>query len=212
MVVAVDVGYDGIFLEHPDVVAPVVEVLVDWVVVERHDLLAGRDALVESGLEPVKVFLLDVAVAHLHEGAAVDADDDERVDFGDEAVVAPEVDEGLRGALAPVVLVVAGQNVERMSDAVEDGLDVFELLVRALVGEVAVDDDKVVAAVVDFTDSDAQHRVAGVARSDVDVAEDGEALARHCHGPAQEQGRKKQFVEFHYFTMTNFDLPSALTI
>lgn len=63
-----------------------------------------------------------------------------------------------------------------MPDAVEDVFDVCELLVRTFVGEVAVDDDKVEQGAVYFVDGNTQGRIAWIAGSDVDVAQDGNAL------------------------------------
>ena len=123
-----------------------------------------------------------MSVAHLHIRAAVDADNDERVGSRDEAVVAPKVDKSLCGTLTPVVLVVAGEYVERMSDAVECALDICELLVGTFVGEVAVDDDHVEVGSVDFVDGHAQGRVAGVARGHMYVAEYCDALCAGAEG------------------------------
>ena len=153
--------------------------------IEGEHAAPGSDEAVEGGFEPVEVFLLDVAVAHLHEGATVYAYDHEGVDYGYESVVAPEVDESFGGALAPCVLVVARENAEGMADLVEDALDVAELGVGSFVGEVAVHHYKVERGGVDVVDGFFELSFAGVAGLDVNVGED-------CNSLAPNGGRESQ--------------------
>ena len=130
---AVDVPYHGILLKKLYIVGHIVEVGEEGIVVEIEHTAAIGDEAVEGGAQPVEVFLLHVSVAHLHVGAAVDTYEHERVDGGDEAVVAPEVYEGFCSALAPVVLMIAGEHEQRVPDSVESGFHVCELAVGALV-------------------------------------------------------------------------------
>lgn len=107
MVVAAQVGDDGIFFQHLHIVAVVVEIGIDGVVIETEHLHARFYPLGQGLVEPQEVFLLDVTVAHFHEGATVHAHNHERVDIEDEAVGAPQVVEGLARALAPSVFMIA---------------------------------------------------------------------------------------------------------
>lgn len=55
----------------------------------------------------------------------------------DKAVAAPQVVEGLAGALAPIVLVITRNHIQRMGNTVQNALDVAQLHITALVGQVA---------------------------------------------------------------------------
>ena len=116
-------------------------------------LHARLNHLGERLVEPGEIFLLDVAIAHLHEGAAVHSYHHQLAHGEHKAVIAPQVIERFASTLAPVVLVVSRNHIEWMSDAVENRLHVAQLHVATLVGEVARHEHRIHIGVVDFLHS-----------------------------------------------------------
>ena len=153
--------------------------------IDAEHLLSGFDPLGQRLVEPDEVFLLDVSVAHFHERAAVHAYHHQVAHLEDETVAAPQVVEGLAGTLAPVVLMVARDDIERFCDAVEDAFHVAQLDVAAFVGEVAGHQHHVGVAGIDFGHRLAQFAFIGVTRRHMHVAQDGKPLGlntQHTHG------------------------------
>ena len=122
-----------------------------------------------------------MAVAHLHERTAVHAYHHQVAHGEDKAVVAPQVVEGFARALAPVVLVVARDDIEGLGNAVENRLHVQQLLVAALVGEVAGHEHGVNVECVYLLHSQFEFALVGIAWGDVNVAKDCQLL-RHQVG------------------------------
>ena len=139
-----------IFLENIDIGTVVVQVIEDGIMVDTQDLHARLDHRRERAVEPQQVFLLDVAVPHLHERTAIHTHDHQIVHSKDKAICPPNVIESLASALAPVVLVVAGDDIQWMGDTVENSLDIIQLFVTALVGQVTRQQDSIDAGAVDF--------------------------------------------------------------
>ena len=118
------VSDDGILFENIHISAVIIQVIKNRIMVDAKHPHAGLYHHRESAVEPQEVFLLDVAVAHLHERPAVHAHNHQVIDREYKAVTPPQVVEGFAGALAPVVLVVAGNDIKRMRDIVKYYLDV----------------------------------------------------------------------------------------
>ena len=124
VVMAALMGDNGVFLEDVHISAVIVQVVEYRIMVDAQHLHARLYHCRKGAVKPQEVFLLDVTVAHLHERAAVHAHDHQVIDREDKTVVAPQVVEGFAGTLAPVVLVIARNDIQGMRNAVEDTLDV----------------------------------------------------------------------------------------
>ena len=175
VIVTTLMGDDRVFLENIDIGAIVVQVIENGIVVDTQHPHARLDHHVECAIEPQEVFLLDVTVAHLHKRAAIHAHDYQIINREHKAVTTPQVVEGLAGTLAPVVLVVTGNDIQRMGDTVQDALDVEQLLVAALVGEVACHHHGINVGRVYLGNGFTQFALIGIAGSDMHIAQDGQS-------------------------------------
>ena len=158
-------------MQHGDIVAIIVQVVENGVVIHTQHFLSGSGTLGKGLVEPQQVFLLDVAVAHLHERTAIHSYHHQIADFKDKAVVAPEVVKSLACALAPVVLMIAGNHVEWLADAVHNVLHVLQLRVATLVGEVAREHHRFGIGCVDFGHGLSEFPLISVAGRNMNVAE-----------------------------------------
>ena len=136
VIMPVEVRNHGIVGEEVDVIFVVVEVVLQRIVIERQHTArrAGRQILIEGAAQPVQVLLLDMPVAHLHIRTAVDAYYHHVAQLTHKAVIAPQIHKGLRGRLAPGVLMIARQHRQGVSHAVKDTLHISKLGIRAFVG------------------------------------------------------------------------------
>ena len=105
------VSNDRIFRQYTSIFIIVVKVSKQRIMVHAQHLHAWLHHLAERFVEPREVFLLDVPIAHLHEWAAVHAYHHQFAHSEHKAVIAPQVVERLAGTLAPVVLVVARNDI-----------------------------------------------------------------------------------------------------
>ena len=179
VVVAIDMPYHGVVRQYGKIGLIVVEVVLQRIVVERQHFLTGCDIFVKCGAQPVQVFLFDVAVAHLHKGAAVYAYYHQRILLENEAVAAECVDDGLCGRLRPVVLMVARKHIEREAYLLKYIVHIGNLFVGTLVGEVAVHYHCIVVAFVHFGYCLTKFGVVCVARCHMYVAEHHKTLRLH---------------------------------
>ena len=187
VIMATLVGDNRILLEDVHIGAVVVQIIKYRIMIDAQHPHSRLDHHVQSAVQPQEVLLLDVTVAHLHERATVHAHHHEIIYRKDKTVAAPQVVEGLAGALAPVVLVIAGDDVQRMGNAVEDGFDIAQLLVAALVGEVTGHHHGINIGRVNLGHGFAQLTLIGITRGDMNITQDGQPdhpslqCQRHCH-------------------------------
>ena len=182
VVVATLVGDDGVFLENVHIGAVIIQVIEDGIVVHAEHLYAGLDHGSEGAVEPQQVLLLDVPVTHLHERAAIHAHDHQAAHGEHKPVAAPQVVERLAGTLAPVILVIAGNDIERPGDIVKNALNVAQLLVTALVGEVAREHHRIHVGGINLGHSLAQLALVGIARRDMHITQDSQPDHPTPHG------------------------------
>ena len=77
---------------------------------------------------------------------------------------------------------VAGDDIQRMGDAVQDALDIAQLLIAALVGEVTSHHHGINIGSVDFGHRRTQLPLVGITRGHMHVTQDGQPDHPTLHG------------------------------
>ena len=170
VIVAAQMHGRAVTQEHVGIILPVVYILREGIVVDRDHTLAFITH--KERVEPRQILMFDMPVPHLHVGAAVYAGEERAAHLEGEAVAAPERIECAAGALRPVVLVVAGDDVCGELYKVEYRLYASQLLVAALVRKVSGDDDRIGIGGVDLAHGTPQTIFRRGVGRDVQVAQE----------------------------------------
>ena len=170
---------------------------VEGIVRDEEGRLPGRAGLRQDPVQPADVLGREVAVPELHDGPLRDPDEPEPAALEGEAIVPPDPPEIRSARLRPFRVVVAGDDVIRNVEPVEDVLGRAEVRVEPHVGDVAGHQDEGDPGLpVDVGDRGLE--VVGAAvRSDVGVAQPGEpergaARRRTARSPRRDRDRAGQ--------------------
>ena len=174
VVVTTLVSNDRILLEYIDIGAIVVQIIKDGIMIHAQHPHAGFNHCCQCAVEPQEVFLLDVSVTHFHERSTVHTHHDQIIYCEDESVAAPQVIKRLAGTLAPVVLVVARDNVKRVDNTIQDAFDVAQLLIAALVGEISCEHHSIHIGKVDLGHRLTQFALIGITWCHMHITQDGQ--------------------------------------
>ena len=167
---------DGLQLVEDHV--PIGDARIERIVADEDDRLGRRRLVGQQVLEPANVLRREVPVAHPQDGPLREPDEAEPAAFKGEAVVAPKPGEIRAARFRPFRVVVAGDDVVRDAEAVEDLLGLAEIVQGAHLGDVpGHQDEGQPREGVDVRDRGPE--VAGPAvRADMEVAQPGETQRR----------------------------------
>ena len=170
---------------------PVGDARVQRIVADENRRLQGLSPARQKAVEPAHVLGRPVPVAHPQDRTLREPDETEAVALKDKAVVAPEPGDVRTARFGPFRVVIAGDDVVRDAEPVEDLLGQAEIGEGSHLRDISGDqDERQSGQGVDVGDRGPEV-VGAPVRADVRIAHPGKAQRR----PARREGRRRQEAE-----------------